>query len=258
MVLVDPRSLQATPSQIDDVLPDTVRRLDREIGKILDTPAENVREKVHKYNRVLDRYLTVYEDYQRTKNPSYLSRSALTTPSTPPDQQAARPPSSTSVPTGGLQGTLKEEVLTSLPPSLRSKGELMLAYVQKAPGLTFSENGQMVFDGVPVPNTHLVDLVHEAVRPSKGRPKKSKPEGLAEFYQALRRANAPTRAYGKSAKTPQASRFPQVEEPFSLPSGTPRSRTLHRSPPVQRSKRKKRGGTGGLRSPTSVSWSELD
>ena len=245
MVLVDPRSLQATPSQIDDVLPDTVRRLDREIGQILESPVGNVRDKVHKYNQVLERYLTVHEDYKRTKNPTYPLQNPVTIPP-PPGQQPVSPSS----PATGVLGDLKDEVLASLPQSLRSKGQLMLNYVQKAPGVTFSENGEMVVRGKTVPRSHLVDLVNEAVRPSRGTSRKPRPEGIEEFYKALSRANAPSRVYGKTVLV--SDPVSPSSSPFST---IPRGRSSRRSPSSSRRRRKKEFGI--VKSPRSLSWTSI-
>jgi hypothetical protein len=73
-----------------------------------------------------------------------------------------------------------EGILSSLPKSVYNKGKALLKFITKH--LSWNDKGEILIDDKPVTYSHIIDLVRDALIPSKT----FKPIGLDEFYSKLK------------------------------------------------------------------------
>ena len=81
-----------------------------------------------------------------------------------------------------------EVILEGIPQRNVKAARLLLSYVKRNPDLAWTKNGEMIVNGDRMPNTNIVDLIHDFSRYRKSVPP---PLGYLDFGYALKRQNIP-------------------------------------------------------------------
>ena len=180
MALVDPRLLKSlhenTKPQppVDKILHD----LDAEMTSILGSDTD-VSEKVRLYNQVLLRYNEMTNTRAAKPTPVVVMKS-----DTVDNVPAAGATVETAVVTAG-QSTDPVNIVGTLPKTLQEKGRQMLSRLSK---VAWNERGELMHEGVPIPASNAVDLVHDLLR---NRKTARDPVGWRQFAKQMRSANIP-------------------------------------------------------------------
>lgn len=86
-------------------------------------------------------------------------------------------------------GVLETEIVNSVPTTMIQKTRQLMDKIKTLPGLKWDEQtGEVSVDGQVIQDSHLLDLVHDAIRPRKTAPD---PAGWEEFSQALVKGGVP-------------------------------------------------------------------
>ena len=175
MALVDPRllkSLRETPTPLphptSNAIDTTLRDLDAEMTSILDRSDADVSEKVRLYNQALLRY-----------NDMTKARAAKPIPVVVAEKKEAS------------AATVREptDVVGTLPKTLQTKGRQLLSRLST---VAWNERGELMHEGVAIPGSNAVDLVHDLLR----KRKTSDPVGWQQFANQMRAANIPMELVG--------------------------------------------------------------
>ena len=78
-----------------------------------------------------------------------------------------------------------DELLESVPKKFKSKAKIFLNKLRKDMNVRWDSKGTFYFKGQEVPNTHIIDLVHDALRERKTH----EPHGWKVFAKALKEGN---------------------------------------------------------------------
>ena len=189
MALVDPRLLKSlhentTPQPpVDKILHD----LDAEMTSILGSDTD-VSEKVHLYNQVLLRYNEMTNTRAAKPTPVVVMKS-----DTVDNVPAAGATVETAVVTAG-QSTDPVNIVGTLPKTLQEKGRQLLSRLSK---VAWNERGELMHEGVPIPASNAVDLVHDMLR---NRKTARDPVGWRQFAKQMRSANIPLELVGNDAR----------------------------------------------------------
>ena len=81
----------------------------------------------------------------------------------------------------------KDTILQAVPKMYKGKGKALLDYIQNGNDLSWNEKGEIVFMGKTVKNSHIADLLKDAMREYKN----FDPIGKEEFYRGLAQSNVP-------------------------------------------------------------------
>jgi hypothetical protein len=91
---------------------------------------------------------------------------------------------------GDQQGTPalnREAVLAAIPKNSRRDGLVILQHIERTPGISWNEKGELVLKGEVVPRTHISDLLKNAFYQYKNW----EAEGAVPFYNALAESHLP-------------------------------------------------------------------
>ena len=195
MALVDPRLLKSlrentTPQPpVDNIL----RDLDAEMTSILKSDAD-VSEKVPLYNQLLLRYNEMTKIHAAIPTPVVVMKSntvdnepvAVVKSNTVDNEPAAEV-------TAG-QSTELVNIVATLPKTLQEKGRQLLGRLSK---VEWNERGELMHEGVAIPGSNAVDLVHDLIR---NRKTARDPVGWHQFAKQTRSANIPLELVGNVAR----------------------------------------------------------
>ena len=156
MALVDPRLLETLRTPIQPPIDTNLRDLDSEMTSILDKTGIDVSKKVRLYNQALLRYNDMAKMYATKPTPVVVVKEKET-------------PTTTDI---------MGEVVTTLPKALKEKGR------------------QLLHEGMVVPGSNVVDLVHDLLR----KRKTSDPIGWQQFGSQMSAANIPVELVGNVAR----------------------------------------------------------
>ena len=182
MALVDPQLLKllhenTTPQPpVDNIL----RDLDAEMTSILKSDAD-VSEKVPLYNQLLLRYNEMTKMHAAIPTPVVVMKS-----NTVDNEPAAEV-------TAG-QSTELVNIVATLPKTLQEKGRQLLGRLSK---VEWNERGELMHEGVAIPGSNAVDLVHDLIR---NRKTARDPVGWHQFAKQTRSANIPLELVGNVAR----------------------------------------------------------
>ena len=84
-----------------------------------------------------------------------------------------------------LQGFVTQNATS---PKKRSKGSLLLHYLENSENIQWKENGEVVYKQKVIPNSNIITLITHAIQNNK-----SKPVGMKSFYKILAKANIPSK-----------------------------------------------------------------
>ena len=202
MALVDPRLLKSlhenTTHQppVDKILHDS----DAEVTSILGSDAD-ASEKVRLYNQVLLRYneMTKMRDAKPTPVVVMKSDTVDNVPATGATVETA-------VVTAG-QSTDPANIVGTLPKTLQEKGRQLLSRLSK---VAWNERGELMHEGVAIPASNAVDLVHDLLRSWLAPVRQTNAIRQNTLGARRQRCQAKTHAETHTYKTP-----PQVEICYS-------------------------------------------
>ena len=163
---------------------------------------------------------------------------ATTATATPEKPVAA---GETTAPTG-----VEADIMDSIPKPMNVKAKKLVDRLKTQ--LSWTDRGELLYDGTPVPGRNMVDLVNDVLQ----KRRKSDPVGWQAFAQQLKRINLPMELVGN------VERIRYIRQAATtLVAVTPRNRPLPRWTPYSRwqveqskSPRKKRH----RRLPSLVGW----
>jgi hypothetical protein len=95
--------------------------------------------------------------------------------------------------TAPTQTSLEREIIESVPKAMGHKAALLLQRLKNNPEVQWDEIGQLVYKGVKIKRTNVVDLVNDVLRDRKTAPT---PPGWQVFAEALARDNVPYELVG--------------------------------------------------------------
>ncbi len=184
MALVPQELLERLNQQNPEPSPATkaTNVLDTEMKEILDRRDISEDEKVKLYNQILSRYLTF--DNQR-KQPLEMK---LTEPTLEQTFKPEHDPSDKKTTTSGQSQVIEDDVIDSVPRTLRKKAERLLKHLKFDQDVVdWNQKGEVLVDGTVIQGSHLVDLINDALRKRKN----FNPKGWEKFNKALAVLNTP-------------------------------------------------------------------
>ena len=205
LVLVDPNMLETRPAKpIPNAVEDEVRELDQRMETVLKRTDLSLRDKLHRYNTIMNDYLHVLDDYKSFKSSP--------PPPPPPVSKEER------------WNNLETDVLKSLSAKFKTKGERLLTYLKTSPHIGWTDKGELVVRGESIPGSHMVDLVKDTLVRSTQRKNKPPPPGQRIFRQALVEMNLPRDLQPPTLVSPRSP----------VLSGSPAAKRKRTSPPQLR------------------------
>ena len=187
MALVDPRLLETLRTPTQTPVDTTLRDLDAEMTSILDKSDVDVSEKVRLYNQALLRYNDMAKD--RAAKPTPVVVVKENEPIVATDVMA--------------------DVVTTLPKTLQEKGSQLVSRLKTT---KWNDRGELLHEGVAIPGSNIVDLVHDLLR----KRKTSDPIGWQQFANQMHAANIPMELVGNVA------RRQHIEKRTRIPTPTPK------------------------------------
>ena len=91
--------------------------------------------------------------------------------------------------------SMENSVLSSLPKTLKAKGKIFLNSIQHSSDLHYTESGQVLYQGEPIPNANLYDLMHDLLR----KKKQTDLASIQKLTMELKEANIPRSLIGNKA-----------------------------------------------------------
>ena len=219
MALVDPRLLETlrSPPPPTDTVGKVMQGLDDEMTSILDQKDLNDGDKVKLYNQVLQRYNHLSD--RRDKQPTrvVVVNDDATTETATPEKPAVAP--ATAAPSA-----VEADIADSVPKTMKVKVKKLIDRLKTQ--LSWTDRGELLHDGTPVPGSNMVDLVNDVLR----KRRKSDPVGWQAFAQQLKRINLPMELIGNVERR-RYIRQAATATPVAV---TPRNRPLPRWTPYSR------------------------
>ena len=87
---------------------------------------------------------------------------------------------------GKIKKSNKSQMFLYLPLKKRSKGLLLLHYLEKSENIKWNKTGELLYKGKMIPNSNVIELITHAIQNDK-----SNPIGMKTFYKILAKANIP-------------------------------------------------------------------
>ena len=128
------------------------------------------------------------------------------------------------------KNAIEEEILQSVPKTMKTKAELLVRKMKANPNIAWSDKGELTNRGETVRGGNVVDFVNDVLR----KRKYFNPQGWESFGEALREANVPQdliyhedrwRYLSQTKRTPRSRKRQQSPSPIRPYSPkTPRNR----------------------------------
>ena len=180
MALVDLRLLETlrSPPPPTYTVGKVMQGLEAEMTSILDQKDLNDGGKVKLYNQVLQRYNHLSD--RRDKQPTrvvVLNDDATTETATPENLAVA--------PATAAPSAVEADIVDSVPKTMKVKAKKLIDRLKTE--ISWTDRGNLIQDGTPVPGSNIVDLVNDELRKRRN----SDPVGWQAFVQQLKRINLP-------------------------------------------------------------------
>ena len=94
-----------------------------------------------------------------------------------------------------LKSIPSPEIMASIPKMYRNKASGLLQYLQSDKDVKWDEQGHLYIGQQKIENSHILDLIHDAMRLRK---KVSRPQGWRELSSHLKQKNIPRELVGNS------------------------------------------------------------
>ena len=224
MSLVDPKILdRMTAVEPINPLYKNISELDNDMQAVLQRTDLTDREKVQKYNNVLQRYLE-YQDHHRFPTEQSIQQQP---------QQQQQPPESIRSP------DIEADILNTVPKTLRRKAQALLDRIKRNPDMAWNDRGEFVYKDKVYSNSNIVDLINDTIRQRKA----FQPHRWQDFARALRQTNVPQDLVGHRERWEWMHRDSATSDAFStadedMPEIKHQrlSRSIKRSPSIKRSR----------------------
>ena len=135
--------------------------LDKKMQTILEREDLSEDERLKLYDQSFTRYLNVYDDY--------------------------RPRPVAVAPEPVKQDLIDNEILESVPKTMKAKVQLLLKKMKSSPDISWNEKEELKYKGETVQESNVVELVNDVL----SKRKYFNPQGWETFGEALREANVP-------------------------------------------------------------------
>ena len=180
MILVEPRVLQSLQTRdggppVKDATSHSLTEMDKTMQDILESD-ENVHDKAEAYQQALRRYLNRFDQYKDRP----LGKVQLVTQENKPKEQEDTPERQVD--------SVEQDVLQSVPKSMKSKAERLLQRLKEHPDVEWNSIGELTYQGENVKKSNLTDLVNDVLRQ---RRRAAAPLGWDTFAKILQRINVP-------------------------------------------------------------------
>ena len=173
-----------------------LKNLDSEMTDILTDKHLDDEEKARRYNQVLQRYLTFYD--QRKGQPLSVK---ITTPTVTKTEQSTEV--SNSEPSKETQQqqqqqqaeiveaiptAIEQEVIKSVPKIYKAGARQLLDKIKEnSDMLRWNDKGELIYENKAIPGSHIADLINDALRQRKN----FQPIGSSVFARGLAKLNVP-------------------------------------------------------------------
>lgn len=162
--------------------------LDAEMLRTLQSQNLSPDVKIRQYNQILQRYMSLKAD----RDKPYSLEITSAEPST----------------------ALDETVLKGLPPTKIEMGRMLLDFIDKQDNIIVEKNKEVTINGTRIPNSNIIDLVHDLVRDRKTH---LPAIGSNRFLDALRIANIPLEYIGNKKRVNEVATPARAQHPVPLP-----------------------------------------
>jgi len=124
-------------------------------------------------------------------------------------------------PTVKTEPDLPQDMMSSIPKMYRRKADAFVKYLQSDKDVSWDNKGQLLIKGKVIPKSHIVDLMHDALRLRK---KVKRAKGWRELSHHLKKQNAPREILGNEewSTPPDSPVKPQPVVRISVTPGKPR------------------------------------
>ena len=171
MILVPENTLERLQQRQQILTPpvtQVLKNLDSQMSDILSNKQLDDEAKATRYNQVLQRYLTYYD--QRKGQPLHVK---LTTPKpveTPkPDVVSSEETIKESTAEAETTSAVEQEVRKSVPKLYKTGARQLLDKIKKNRDVLYwNDKGELVYENKPISGSHMVDLVNDMLRHRKG------------------------------------------------------------------------------------------
>jgi len=186
MILVDPRminSLQSKAPPVPDAATESLRDMDQQMRGVLDRNDMNLEDKANLYQQTLWRYLKRFGQYKDKPlgtvqiRQDERTKAVLSGSETPATDEGKNDPA-----------VIEQDVLESVPKTMRSRAERLLQRLKSHPGITWNPRGEIEYQGQLIKNSSLTDLVNDVLRKRRNI---AEPVGWRAFATALHHLNVP-------------------------------------------------------------------
>ena len=126
------------------------------------------------------------------------------------------------------------EVVTTLPKGLQEKGRQLVSHLKT---IKWNDRGELLHEGVVVPGSNMVDLVHDLLRNRKT----SEPAGWQQFASQMHAANIPMELVGNVTRRQHIQKRTRMPTPTPKPKKSRRTQLPERIPtPTPKPKKSRR------------------
>lgn len=136
-----------------------------------------------RYQQLLDKSNTVRPlTADKTAAKSAIKDEASSSPPTPALTASEKPATAAATAAAQDSDRLHIDIISAcLPKRNRSKAHCLLEYIDQHPKLDWNKDGNLVVEKTPIAYSHIVDLLHDALNPTRHEP----PVGYDTFYSQL-------------------------------------------------------------------------
>ena len=108
------------------------------------------------------------------------------------------------------QTQLEDQLMSSIPKTYKAKAESLLRYLKTDKDVSWDNLGRLILKGQVVPQTHMIDLIHDALRKRK---KVKRAKGWSKLSKHLGQRNIPQELIGNQEWLQE-----QSKEDYDMPS----------------------------------------
>lgn len=160
-------SLQSKAPPVPDAATESLRDMDQQMRGVLDRNDMNLEDKTNLYQQYKDKSLGTVQIRPDERTKAVLSGS---------DEGKNDP------------AVIEQDVLQSVPKTMRSRAERLLQRLKSHPGVTWNPRGEIEYQGQLIKNSSLTDLVNDVLRKRRNI---AEPVGWRAFATALHHLNVP-------------------------------------------------------------------
>ena len=168
-------SLQRKAPPVPDAATESLRDMDQQMRGVLDRNDMNLEDKANLYQQTLWRYLKRFGQYKDKPlgtvqiRQDERTKAVLSGSETPATDEGKNDPA-----------VIEQDVLQSVPKTMRSRAERLLQRLKSHPGVTWNPRGEIEYQGQLIKDSSLTDLVNDVLRERRNI---AEPVGLEPLLQ---------------------------------------------------------------------------